>query len=297
MSPTDSDDTERSLSGQQVPESVAVRERFAPVVGFDSGQDGPWIPGEREARMEYEGFLELVKGRRTIRAIKPDPIDDATIEKLLEAARWAPTGFNMQPCEFVVVKDLKLRTAIQKIVDEYRLSDFFPMEATREEWQGSPWTPEGGDFHTALAPVFILVLGDTRRIVGLPMAARYSRQKGDSIFESSMAFPFMYMLLAAHALGLAAMPVSATKYPKVGGLVKHLLKIPDYLKIYDMLLVGESAMEGAPGAKLMRHLDAMVHYDRASDDEFMTDADVEREIVKLRRGNVGRHQEADRLTD
>ena len=124
----------------------------------------------------------------------------------------------MQPCEFVLIKDLELREAIKRIVDDYRLSDFFPLEATREEWQGSPWTPEGGEFRTALAPVFILLLGDTRRIVGLPMAARYSRQKGDSIFESSMAFPFMYMLLAAETLGLAAMPVSATKYPKVGGL-------------------------------------------------------------------------------
>lgn len=249
------------------------------------------------AGMDYEAFLDLVRGRRTIRAIKPDPIDDDSVNKLLEAARWAPTGFNMQPSEFIVVKDLELRTAIQTIVDDYRLSDFFPLEATREEWQGSPWTPEGGEFRTALAPVFILVLGDTRRIVGLPMAARYSKQKGDSIFESSMALPFMYMLLAAHSLGLAAMPVSATKYPKVGGSVKHLLNIPDHLRIYDMLLVGKSAMQGAPGAKLMRRLDDMVHYDRASDDEFMADADVKKEIVKLRRGNVGRHNEADRLAD
>jgi hypothetical protein len=36
------------------------------------------------------------------------------------------------------------------------------------------------------------------------MAARFSRQKGDSIFESSLSNAFMYLWLAAHSLGLAA---------------------------------------------------------------------------------------------
>jgi hypothetical protein len=33
------------------------------------------------------------------------------VAKLIEAAHWAPSGFNMQPWEFMVVKDLALRTA------------------------------------------------------------------------------------------------------------------------------------------------------------------------------------------
>ena len=43
------------------------------------------------------------------------------------------------------------------------------------------------------------------------------------------------------------------------------------------------------------HLDEMVHYDRAADDEFMNDEELRTQIAKLRRGNVGRHHEADRL--
>ena len=59
--------------------------------------------------MDYKALLELAKSRRTIRAIKSDPIDDQTVAKLLEAARWAPTGFNMQPCEFVVTFSTRSR--------------------------------------------------------------------------------------------------------------------------------------------------------------------------------------------
>ena len=244
----------------------------------------------------YDAFLELVKSRRTIRAIKPEPLPDELIDRLLEAARWAPTGFNMQPVEFLVVKEPDLRMGIKKIVDDYKNSDFFALEATREEWQGSPWAVDThGAWDCPFAPVNILIMGDTRRRVGLPMAARHAKQKGDSIFESSLANAFMYMWLAAHALGLAAQPVSAVKYPKVQGLVKHLLNLPDFIYVYDIFLVGYSAMEGGPSAKLMRHLEEMVHHDRVPDDDFLSEEELKKQIIKLRAGNVARHVEADRL--
>jgi nitroreductase len=246
--------------------------------------------------VDYDELLEFLKTRRTIRAIKPDAIADESVDKILEAARWAPTGFNMQPLELLVVKDLATRTAIKTLVDDYKNNDFYPMEATREAWQGHPWTMEThGEHDLPLAPVFIAFLGDTRRRIGLPMAARYSRQKGDSIFESSLSNCFMYAWLAAHCLGLAACPVSALKYPKLQGLVKHELNLPDYIELYDMLLVGQSAMEGGPGAKLVRSLKEMVHRERAKDDEFMGEEELRKQIKKLRAGNVARHGEAERV--
>ena len=139
----------------------------------------------------------------------------------------------------------------------------------------------------------IAVLGDTRRRVGLPMAARYATQKGDSIFESSLANAFLYLLLAAHSLGLAAQPVSGVKYPSVQGRVKHLLNLPDYIYVYDLVLAGWSAMDKPVAGKLTRSLDEMVHHDRAADDEFLSEEELRRQIVKLRAGNVARHVEGD----
>ena len=37
--------------------------------------------------MDYEGLLELVKKRRSIRKFKPDPIPDAYIDQIIEVAR------------------------------------------------------------------------------------------------------------------------------------------------------------------------------------------------------------------
>jgi nitroreductase len=245
--------------------------------------------------VEYEDFLEFIKGRRTVRVLSSDPVPDETVTKLLEAARWAPTGFNMQPVELVVLRDEGLRRAVKKIVDDWASEDFYALEATRESWQGEPWTLEKhGPVGCPLAPLFILIAGDTRRKAGLPMNARYEIPKGDSIFETSLADAFMYLWLAAHSLGLGAQPISAVKNARVAGLVKHALGLPDFIYVYEMLVLGKSALDEPPAAKLMRHLDEMVHYDGVRRQGFLGEDDLRKQIRKLRAGNVARHTHASR---
>ncbi|MFQ6086291.1 MAG: nitroreductase family protein [Candidatus Bathyarchaeia archaeon] len=50
-------------------------------------------------------LFEAIRGRRSIRAFKPDPIPDDVLNRILEAACWAPSVGNLQPWEFVVAKD------------------------------------------------------------------------------------------------------------------------------------------------------------------------------------------------
>ncbi len=244
--------------------------------------------------MQYEDLLELAKSRRTIRVMKPDPVPREHIDKALEMARWAPTGFNMQPAEFLVLEDEQWRRSVKKIIDDWIDRDFYALEATREAWQGPAWTLESrGRVACPPAPVYILILGDTRRRAGLPMNARYCIQKGDSIFESSLSNAFMYLWLALHTLGLGAQPVSAVKNELVQGLVKHLLNLPDFVYVYEMLAVGYSGLDGGPPGKLIRHLDELVHEGRAQDSEFLSEGELRKQIRKLRMGNVARHAGAD----
>ncbi|UCC96209.1 MAG: nitroreductase [Candidatus Omnitrophota bacterium] len=52
--------------------------------------------------------LRLIRTRRSVRRFKKARIPDAAIEKILEAARWAPSGLNNQPWRFMVLeKDQK----------------------------------------------------------------------------------------------------------------------------------------------------------------------------------------------
>jgi hypothetical protein len=46
--------------------------------------------------------------------------------------------------------------------------------------------------------------------------------------------------------------------------------------------------------KLMRDTEEMIHYDKAGDDEFVSDSKVKEQIIKFRAGNVGRHKAAEK---
>lgn len=54
-------------------------------------------------------FLELARARRSTRHFRPEPVPSELLDTLLEAARWAPSGFNLQPTHFVVVTDEKVK--------------------------------------------------------------------------------------------------------------------------------------------------------------------------------------------
>ena len=58
---------------------------------------------------------EAIKTRRSIRRFKPDDVPDEMIEQILEAARLAPSGANLQPWSFSVVKEKKTKTELRRI--------------------------------------------------------------------------------------------------------------------------------------------------------------------------------------
>ena len=60
----------------------------------------------------YDQVLELIRSRRSKRAYKEKPVEKDAIEKVLEAARFGPSGHNKQSTEFVVVQDPETRHEI-----------------------------------------------------------------------------------------------------------------------------------------------------------------------------------------
>lgn len=48
-------------------------------------------------------FSELVTKRYSVRAYKPDPVEDEKLQQVLEAARMAPTAANRQPFQIILI--------------------------------------------------------------------------------------------------------------------------------------------------------------------------------------------------
>jgi nitroreductase len=230
--------------------------------------------------MDYEGFLKLVKTRRSIRSFKPDPIPDEYVEKIIEAARWAPSGANSQPWEFIVVKDKQIKDRIVDIVNEH--SEYSrKVELTREEdlrFPGVSGAVREPGYKNA--PVFIILCGDPRTKEAYPLLTLLTR--GDSHFISGLASAFLYMTLAATTLGLGSQWVSATGNPFVKSLLRQLLEIPQGLEIYDMLVLGYPASQPKP--RSVRERVEMVHHGRYDKAKYRSDKEIRNFVVGLRKG-------------
>ncbi|GAG51132.1 unnamed protein product, partial [marine sediment metagenome] len=61
-------------------------------------------------------IFEAINTQRAMRRLKPDPVPDELIWKLLDAAVKAPSGANRQPWNFIVIRDPQTKA---KIADHY----------------------------------------------------------------------------------------------------------------------------------------------------------------------------------
>ena len=121
--------------------------------------------------MLYEAMSTL----RAVRRLKPDPIPGEVLERVLQAACWAPTGGNWQPWRVVVVTDLDLKEALREIYaplwESYRvefkenISGLPPEEL--EKWER---TLAAGDYlaeNLADAPAILVFAANPRAMACL----------------------------------------------------------------------------------------------------------------------------------
>jgi nitroreductase len=136
-------------------------------------------------------FFDVVLRQRACRAFASDPLPDALVEQVLQAATFAPSAENKQPWVFVVVRHPDRRAAIGDL--------------NRRAWEGGAKShsearltaalldevDQGAQGGIAAAPVIVVVGADTRL--------------GDRRVLAASIFPATQnMLLAAGALGLGA---------------------------------------------------------------------------------------------
>ena len=60
-------------------------------------------------------FVELIKKRYSVRAYKPDPVEEDKLEQVLEAARLAPTASNRQPFQIIVIHTAGREAELRRI--------------------------------------------------------------------------------------------------------------------------------------------------------------------------------------
>ena len=91
-----------------------------PVIAIRAENAASWgaldVPSSQEPRV-----LDAIRGRRSVRRYLPKDVPDAAVERVLEAARWAPSPHGRQPWRFAVVtKDGTKRRLADAMGEEWR---------------------------------------------------------------------------------------------------------------------------------------------------------------------------------
>ena len=178
-----------------------------------------------------DGFFDVVHRQRACRAYGDVAVDDATVERVLEAATFAPSAENRQPWVFVVVRDAQRRASIGAL--------------TRQAWEAGGRAHSEGRLTPALladveggaqggvagAPVLVVVCGDA----GL----------GDRRVLEASVFPAVQnLLLAATALGLGS---SLTTLPLVFGReLASIVALPEHVLPMAVIPLGWPARPLSP---------------------------------------------------
>ncbi len=169
--------------------------------------------------------LEAIRGRRSIRRFKSDPIPEDDLMRILEAATWAPSAGNCQPWEFVIVTDEELKREIARA-------------ALAQMWISS-------------APVVIVVCANIPRT-----SWRYGERGRTLYCIQDTAAAIQNMLLAAYSLGYGTCWVGA--FDEAG--VKEVLRIPDNVRPVAIIPIGKPAE--APVAPPRIPLKELVHWNK-----------------------------------
>jgi len=170
-------------------------------------------------------LFEAIRKRRSIRAYTKEAISEEEVKKLIDAARWAPSAGNIQPWEFIIIRNAETKR---------KLSAAALNQTSIEE-----------------APVVIVVCADQKR-----SAWGYEHRGATLYCLQDTAAATQNLLLAAYALGLGTCWIGAFQEEEA----RQALNIPMDVRPVAIIPVGHSAEK--PTIPSKRPISEIVHYEK-----------------------------------
>jgi nitroreductase len=201
-------------------------------------------------------LIETLRSTGAVREFLPDPIDDAVLYRLLDTARFAPSGGNRQAWRVIVVKDPQKRRALRDLylsnwyeylaISGAGLVPWAPVTdraAEEEAASHAPQLAEQAAAQTAagspgmaetldLAPALLLIVADLTALAAVDRDLdRYTFAGGASIY------PFAWnLLLAARAEGLGGVITTMAIRREAG--IRQLFSIPETCAVAAVVVLG-----------------------------------------------------------
>jgi len=209
--------------------------------------------------MNSNAFLEIVRTRRSVRVYKSGKVTGKQLEMILEAARWAPSGANTQPWEFVVTRDRAKMKRVRRIYDEEwkqrKLEDPVNYKGLKKDYVGD-------------VSVLVLACADPRTM----RVYLTTRQPGDreKLFQASIANAVEHMMLMAASMDLGTVWVSVRE--EVEPELRELFKVPEPLRLLWIMPIGHA--KSWPKPKPRRKVSDFAHREIYDSKKLRQDSDI-----------------------
>jgi nitroreductase len=177
-------------------------------------------------------FFEAVTTQRAMRRLKTDPIPEATLRQIMEAAICAPSGGNRQGWSFLVIRDAAVRARLGELYREcwgelmkvpyYATATAEPPDSPVARMLAS--ARHLGE-HLGEAPVLILAC------IAVDPGTTASVITGSSIYPA-----VQNIMLAARALGIGSCLTTIHRFRDAQ--VKELLRIPAHVETAALIPLG-----------------------------------------------------------
>ncbi len=166
-------------------------------------------------------MYEAIEARKSVRSFLDKPVEEGKLQRILEAARLAPSARNLQEWRFIVVREPETRRRL------------IPAAA--------------GQSFVGEAPVVI---------VGCAETDGHVMRCGERCYPIDVAIAMEHIALAAAAEGLGTCWIGAFYQDQV----KAVLNIPEEIRVVELMPLGYPA-EGPGSSKSRMALEEIVRYD------------------------------------
>jgi nitroreductase len=206
-------------------------------------------------------IFDAMRTQRSVRDFADREVSDEDIDRILEAASWAPNAGNRQLWEFIVVRDAATKQTLAEI---YRES----FDVLGKLISPDPPLPDGRT-HPKTAMKWSRTLADTLETVPVLIVIGYDRSQSPFTAEGSIkafADETVYtgvmpavqnLMLAARALGLGTCLTTAANV--LEGKTKQALGVPQHIQLVALLPLGYPAGEFKEVSRIP--VSEKVHYD------------------------------------
>src|SRR5499426_2500685 len=196
--------------------------------------------------------LEALTTTRAMRRLKPDPVPENLIKKVIHAATCASSPGNSQGWDFVVVRDPAQRKKIGDLVREKVLPMLVPIPESGGVEKSRVLMMNGARHlasHFGDAPVIVFVCGASIYPPGRPM---------DEFVGAALYPAAQNLIVAARAVGLGT--VFTTFHMMCGPEMAKLIDLPATHRIQVTIPMGWP--EGKFGPVARKSVDEVIHWDR-----------------------------------